>query len=70
MTNVVKPEGKAAPRGQFAKLRQYPAPADKEVTAPNADTLYTLAWLEVSRRRVFLRGQPAEPLHPEQQEQV
>ena len=41
MTNVAKPEGKAAPMGQFARLRAYPTPADKEVTAPNADTLYT-----------------------------
>ena len=24
MTNVVKPEGKAAPMGQFARLREYP----------------------------------------------
>ena len=49
LTNVAKPEGKAAPMGQFAKLRAYPAPADKAVTAPNADTLYTLAWLDVSK---------------------
>ena len=49
MTNVSKSEGKLAPMGQFAKLRTYPSPADKEVTAPNADTLYTLAWLDVSR---------------------
>ncbi len=49
MTNVAKPEGKAAPMGQFARLRAYPTPADKEVTAPNADTLYTLAWLDVAK---------------------
>jgi hypothetical protein len=49
LTNVAKPEGKAAPMGQFARLRAYPTPADKEVTAPNADTLYTLAWLDVSQ---------------------
>src|SRR5262245_13164079 len=46
MTNVAEPMlGKLAPMGQFAKMRTYPSPADKEVTAPNADTLYTLAWL-------------------------
>ena len=49
MTNVAKSEDKLAPMGQFAKLRQYPTPADKEVTAPNADTLYTMAWLDVSK---------------------
>ena len=49
LTNVATPEGKLAPMGQFARLRQYPTPADKQVTAPNADTLYTLAWLDVSK---------------------
>ena len=48
MTNVEASVGKLAPMGQFARLRAYPSPADKEVTAPNADTLYTLAWLDVS----------------------
>jgi len=49
MTNVQQPMlGKLAPMGQFAKLRTYPSPEDKQVTAPNADTLYTLAWLDLS----------------------
>lgn len=49
MTNVVTPEGSKAPMGQFAKLRGYPAVDDHSVTAPNADTLYTLAWLDLSK---------------------
>src|SRR5499433_3535422 len=49
LTNVSAPEGKAAPMGQFLKLRSYPTPADKQVTAPNADTLYTIVWLDVSK---------------------
>lgn len=49
LTNVATPEEKFAPMGQIAKLRTYPSPDDKEVTAPNADTLYTLAWLDVSK---------------------
>jgi hypothetical protein len=49
MTNVRTPEGKHAPMGQFAELRTYPSPADKEVTAPNADTLYTMVWLDLSK---------------------
>ncbi len=49
LTNAAAPDGKLAPIGQFARLRSYPTPADKEVTAPNADTLYTLAWLDVSK---------------------
>jgi len=49
MTNVAAPKDKLAPMGQFAKLRSYPSPDDKEVTAPNADTLYTLAWVDVAK---------------------
>ena len=49
MTNVEKPEGSKAPMGQFARLRNYPAVDDHSVTAPNADTLYTLTWLDVSK---------------------
>jgi hypothetical protein len=49
MTNVDKPSGSKAPMGQFARLRAYPAVDDHSVTAPNADTLYTLAWLDVSK---------------------
>ncbi len=48
-TNVVKPEGPFAPMGQFAKLREYPSPSMRTVTAPNADTLYTIVWLDVSK---------------------
>lgn len=49
MTNVAASDGKLAPMGKFALMRSYPSPADKEVTAPNADTLYTLLWLDVAR---------------------
>ena len=48
-TNVGAPEGTRAPMGQFAKLRTYPDASFKTVTAPNADTLYTDAWLDVSK---------------------
>jgi hypothetical protein len=48
-TNVEKPAGSKAPMGQFARLRNYPAVDDHTVTAPNADTLYTIAWLDVSK---------------------
>jgi hypothetical protein len=49
LTNVEKPEGSRAPMGQFARLREYPAASDHAVTAPNADTLYTIAWLDVGK---------------------
>jgi hypothetical protein len=42
MTNIAAPVGKLAPMGQFAKLRTYPTPADREVTAPQRrHALYT-----------------------------
>ena len=48
-TNVASPEGTSAPTGQFAKLREYPNASFNAVTAPNADTLYTMVWLDVSK---------------------
>src|SRR5215831_20648278 len=44
MTNVEKPEATRAPMGQFLRIRTYPPVDDHAVTAPNADTLYTIAW--------------------------
>jgi len=49
MTNVEKPEGSKAPMGQIMRLRTYPAVDDHTVTAPNADTLYTTAWIDLSK---------------------
>ena len=54
-TNVSKVEtGKlSAPMNQFANVPRYP-PADyRGVSAPNADTLYSLAWLDLSEPMVF-----------------
>ncbi|MFG1243467.1 DUF1254 domain-containing protein [Xanthobacter versatilis] len=47
ITNVVKPEGTRAPMGQLIKLRSYPDAAFRDVTAPNADTLYTTSFFDV-----------------------
>ncbi|MGE3871994.1 MAG: DUF1254 domain-containing protein, partial [Parvibaculaceae bacterium] len=47
LTNVAKPEGTHAPMGQLIKLREYPNASFRDVTAPNADTLYTTAFLDV-----------------------
>ena len=49
MTNVEKPEGTRAPMGQFVRMREYPSAAFRDVTAPNADTLYTTAWIDVGQ---------------------
>ena len=49
MTNVAAPAGTRAPMGQFARIREYPNAAFRDVTAPNADTLYTTAWADVGQ---------------------
>ena len=49
MTNAATPEGTRAPMGQFVRMRTYPTAAFRDVTAPNADTLYTTTWLDVSK---------------------
>jgi hypothetical protein len=46
-TNVVAPEGVRGPMGQLIKLRIYPDAKFNAVTAPNADTLYTVVFLDV-----------------------
>ncbi len=48
MTNVAAPGASTAPMGQWAKLRTYPAVDNHAVTAPNADTYYTI----ISARRL------------------
>jgi hypothetical protein len=54
MTNVVAPDGMHAPMGQFANAREYPTAAFRDVTAPNADTLYSAAWLDLSKEPYVL----------------
>jgi hypothetical protein len=49
LTNVAAPDAAHAPMGQILKLRTYPPPDVHTVTAPNADTLYTTAWIDVSQ---------------------
>jgi len=49
MTNYTTVEGNRGPMGQIIRLRTYPAVDDHAVTAPNADTLYTTAFIDVSR---------------------
>lgn len=49
MSNTAAPVGSKSPMGQFARLRNYPAVDDHSVTAPNADTLYTTTWLDLSK---------------------
>ncbi|MGA7389824.1 MAG: DUF1254 domain-containing protein [Pseudolabrys sp.] len=49
ITNVASVEGTHGPMGQIIKLRQYPNASFRDVTAPNADTLYTTAFFDVGK---------------------
>ena len=48
-TNVATADAEHAPMGQMIKMRTYPAVDNHCCAAPNADTLYTEVWLDVSK---------------------
>jgi hypothetical protein len=54
-TNIAKaePNKLGAPMNQFANVPRYPPANYRGVSAPNADTLYSLAWLDLSEPMVF-----------------
>jgi hypothetical protein len=47
MTNVAQVEAPRAPMGQLMRMREYPNAQFRDVTAPNADTLYTNGFIDV-----------------------
>lgn len=49
MTNVSEVKGTRGPMGHLTRIRSYPNADFKDVTAPNADTLYTTAWIDVAK---------------------
>jgi hypothetical protein len=49
ITNYSTVQGNRGPMGKIIKYRTYPAVDDHAVTAPNADTLYTTAFIDVSK---------------------
>ena len=53
-TNVETPDEQHAPMNQMIKMRTY-LPIDNHCcAAPNADTLYTIAWLDVHKEPLIL----------------
>ena len=54
MTNIAQPVGTKAPMGQLVRMRTYPNASFRDVTAPNADTLYTTGWIDVSKEPYVL----------------
>jgi hypothetical protein len=53
-TNGVRPMGVAAPVNQFASMRAFPTATFKEVVRANVDTLYSSAFLDLSREPIVL----------------
>jgi hypothetical protein len=54
MTNVARPAGTRAPMGQLVRMRTYPSADFRDVTAPNADTLYVTGWIDLSKEPYVL----------------
>ncbi|MBP6725339.1 MAG: DUF1254 domain-containing protein [Halioglobus sp.] len=53
MSNVPSVEKMRAPTGTFFNVPGYPAATYRGVSATNADTLYSLAWLDLAEPQVF-----------------
>jgi hypothetical protein len=54
LTNTPRPTGKQAPVNQFGHLRKFPDAEFRDVVSPNADTLYSSAWLDLSTEPMVL----------------
>jgi hypothetical protein len=53
MSNVAQGETLASPLGSFFNIRGYPPATYRGVSATNADTLYSMAWLDLKEPMVF-----------------
>jgi hypothetical protein len=53
MTNVPEVEGLRGPMNRFVNVERYPPANYRGVSAPNADTLYSLVWLDLAEPQVF-----------------
>ena len=54
LTNVETASDSRAPMGQLVRKRAYPAVDDHLITAPNADTLYTTGFVDVTKEPYVL----------------
>jgi hypothetical protein len=53
-TATATPTGTRAPTNSFAHLREFPEPSFTDVVSPNADTLYSVAWLDLGEQPIVL----------------
>jgi hypothetical protein len=58
MTAVTKSNGSRAPMNHFAHRRQFPDAKFTTVVSPNADTLYSVAWLDLAPEPIVLSLPP------------
>jgi hypothetical protein len=54
LTNVAKTEGIHAPVNTFANIPEYPPATMKVVVRPNFDTLYSSAWLDLTKEPMIV----------------
>jgi hypothetical protein len=54
LTDTPKLTSQKAPINQFLHMRKFPDPSFTEVVSPNADTLYSQAWIDVSKEPIIL----------------
>lgn len=54
MTATAKPDRERAPANQFNVSEQFPDPSFTNVVSPNADTLYSIAWLDLAKGPIVL----------------
>lgn len=54
-TATSTPSATRAPTNCFAHLREFPDPSFTDVVSPNVDTLYSVAWLDLTEQPIVLR---------------
>ena len=54
LTNVAKAEGISAPMNMFANIPAFPTADMKVVVRPNFDTLYSSAWLDLTKEPMIV----------------
>src|SRR5262245_35990889 len=54
MTAVSSPDGRRGPINQFVHMRAFPDPTFTDVVSPNSDTLYSAAWIDLSKEPMVL----------------